>query len=438
MNQFVLYGGRYFEAIDTWAWCPSYSYGSKIEETCTGVINYQNWLDHVSSVGNCMGGIINGTVSTNYNNYGWIQRDQNFINENSVYAMCKYNCESLTTPSPVSPVTPVYPTQQNLMYTLYTGDSSKDDDYGKIYSYVLDDKHNPVKQGDFNIPYKARLHLITFNQQRSVLEVIGDWYDPNNSNHDFMTLGGAFSGHSDSLFSGEKYFEVCYEKNVGTLVLSGFNHNKKTQVYIVTQNTEWPEITDSDKYLTPFVNPFSGDYWDFGVVNYQSKIYLVGGCTGTCKGSSITGRIQMMNLEDVTSISEAKLRSWTTLGYLSSSVRNSAVQFLNGLLMVSGYNQGGNIQYFNLQNNKPGVYENVINGGKFSAGLAWPGLYATNETITVFGGNASSIDCIQQTSSISSIASPWTCYDYVQTNLEGLEYRNMGLSNYLKYVTFYL
>ena len=70
---------------------------------------------------------------------------------------------------------------------------------------------------------------------------------------------------------------------VGTLVFSGYVHIGATQVYIITQNSNWNQVESSDKYLSSFQNPSSwgGDYYGFGVVEQDDNIYLIGGYTGS-------------------------------------------------------------------------------------------------------------------------------------------------------------
>ena len=66
-----------------------------------------------------------------------------------------------------------------------------------------------------------------------------------------------------ALFNGDSYFEVCYSRNAGTLVFSGYGHSGATQVYIITQNSNWNKVESSDKYLSSFQNPGSSSYYNW-------------------------------------------------------------------------------------------------------------------------------------------------------------------------------
>ena len=112
-----------------------------------------------------------------------------------------------------------------------------------------------------------------------------------------MTITGIFSTATDSLFYGDRLFEVIHSANVGTLVFSRDGHSGSPQVYIITQNLNWDKIKSSDKYLSPFQNPNpsldevwpSSGYYGYGVVNHEEKIYLVGGYADGSKQNTIPG-----------------------------------------------------------------------------------------------------------------------------------------------------
>ena len=110
-----------------------------------------------------------------------------------------------------------------LMYTVFESQS--------IYSYTLDVGRDPVKNGQFTIPYSTKFPALTFNSHSSELEVIGDYADLENKNHQMMTVDGSFSDASNLLFNGDQRFEVVHSQNVGTIVFSGYGHSGLTQVY---------------------------------------------------------------------------------------------------------------------------------------------------------------------------------------------------------------
>merc|ERR1719500_489487 len=435
-NQFVVYSGRYFSAVDSWAWCPRYVYGTPIEEGCISVISgYENWLNNDDSLGNCMGGLIDGS-NQEFGDYGWIQRDCDYINRNPAFALCRYECgsEVVTTEQPLTTVQPELPSQ-HLMYTMYTGASYN---YGMIYSYVVEN-NNLIKQGQYNMPYAAQFPRLVYNSQKNVLEIIGDFYDGTNTNHMMMEVdNGSFTRVSNSLFVGDQYFKVAYTKNVGTVVFSGYNHGGATQLYIVTQNENWAAVTSTNKYLNPFETPDpTGYYYYYGVTEHQDTLYLIGGyCNG--QYSSI---VQSLNLKEVTSLQSAQARNWIQIGNLNSDVNYSAVQFLNDQLLVVGYkqNEATNVQFFDLNTMTAGSYTSVIDAGNSANGLIWPGMYVVNGgNVSIFGGSQASTSCIQQTTPEDDLDSKWKCLSASKSKLDGLEYQNTGYSIYLSYANFFV
>ena len=151
---------------------------------------------------------------------------------------------------------------QNSIHAFYENNAltcEQSAQYKKItlYSYTLEADQDPVKNGQFTIPFTTQFPGLVFNIQLGSLEVIGDWWSNSNKNHQMMTTAGSFSDASGSLFDGHDFFEVCYSQNAGTLVFSGWGHGGATQVYIITQNSNWNQVESSDKYLSSFQNPSS-------------------------------------------------------------------------------------------------------------------------------------------------------------------------------------
>ena len=211
-----------------------------------------------------------------------------------------------------------------LMYTVHKSQT--------IYSYNLDVDRDPVKNGQFTIPYKTRFPGLTFNSHSSELEIIGDWYSHTNKNHQMMTVTGSFSNVSNSLFDGDDYFEVVHSQNVGTLVFSGHGHYR-IKVYIITQNPDWNTIDSSDKYLSRFRNPAPGyGYHGYGVVEHENKIYLVGGWARNAQKG-----IQFINFDNVEKLQDAQTRNWISIGNLKSAVDTPAMIYLGGELLIVGW-----------------------------------------------------------------------------------------------------
>ena len=214
--------------------------------------------------------------------------------------------KSATTSTPTPTTTAM--TTQYLMYTMY--------DSKTVYSYTLDVDRDPVKNGKFKIPYSTDFPVLVFNSQSSRLEIIGDYWASSNKNHRLMTITGIFSNATDSSFHGDAYFEVVHSANVGTLVFSGYGHSGLTKVYIITQNSNWDKIKSSDKYLSPFQNPGPGsNYYGYGVVEQEDKIYLVGGYS-----SGHRNTIQVINFQNVDKLQIAKTRQWIFIENLKNAV----------------------------------------------------------------------------------------------------------------------
>merc|ERR1719461_230526 len=94
-NELVIFSGRYFVALNNWAWCPAYKPGTQIEEGCVGVIDegsYQNWSND-GSQGDCMGGLIYGGASSFYD-YGWEKRSCGLIDSERLKALCRLDCDA--------------------------------------------------------------------------------------------------------------------------------------------------------------------------------------------------------------------------------------------------------------------------------------------------------------------------------------------------------
>ena len=106
-----------------------------------------------------------------------------------------------------------------------------------IYSYTLDVGQDPVKNGQFTIPFSTRFPGMTFNSQLKSLEIIGDRFHVSNKYHQMMTTAGTFSDKSDSLFNGDYHFEVVNTQNVGTLVLSGVGHTQWANGEVIRSKT---------------------------------------------------------------------------------------------------------------------------------------------------------------------------------------------------------
>ena len=143
--------------------------------------------------------------------YGWVKRD---CKEVLVRAMCRLDCE-IVEPVTNEPVSTEVSTEQfttdstsQTQYLMYTVLSSKK--LPSINSYTLHVDQNPLKNGQFTIPYSAEFPCLSFNYQLNVLEVVGDWYSTANSEHQRMTISGSFSNANSSLFKGDSHFEVAY------------------------------------------------------------------------------------------------------------------------------------------------------------------------------------------------------------------------------------
>jgi len=320
-----------------------------------------------------------------------------------------------------------------------------------IYSYTLDAGQEPVKvlswvgfNGQFTIPFHTDHPLITFNIQLRSLEIIGDWWDSTNKNHQLMNTAGIFSEAPDPLFDGEMTFEVAYSKNVGTLILSGSGHSGYTQVYIVTQNSNWNNVESSNKFLSPFHNPSGSDLMGFGAVEHENKVYIIGGWTEL----GYQNTIQSIDFTGVETLQDAKTKKWIFMANLKNSVNHPAVVYSNERLLVVGATDTGSasicgtVQYLDLAFDTTGVYSHTIDCGfQENIGLRNPGMYSVaGGDVSIFGGSLATKNCIQQTASIAryDLASTWNCITSSDSALEGLEYSKDGTSIHIRYSNFVL
>ena len=346
-----------------------------------------------------------------------------------------------------------------------------------IHSFTLDVDQGPVKKGQFTIPFSTSFPGLVFNIQSSSLEIIGDMYSSLNKNHQMMSTAGLFSDVANSLFNSDYLFEVGYSDNVGTLVFSGDGHSGSSQVYIITQNSDWNTIESSDKYLNPFQipnSPESTNYYSFGVVEQEDKIYLIGGYSvgyqNTVQmlkgdGNNVIFKKSLgpvgyrlrkknvrenkfkishtshppSNLQDVNSLQEAQTRQWIFMANLKTSVYAPAVVYSNDQLLVVGYTGSSgtcqDVQYLNLASNTTGVYARSIDCGT-NSGFRYPGMYnIVGGNVSIFGGYKASESCIQQTASGNDLDT-WECLSGSETSLEGLGYSGGGSSHYIRYSNF--
>jgi len=339
-------------------------------------------------------------------------------------------------------------TTQYLMYTMMNSQT--------IYSYTFDFSlfgvFGPVKNGQITIPYSTYLPALVFNDQLGFLEIIGDTQSSRNYNHKWMTPAGKFRRQRGSLFNGDYDFEVCYSQNAGTLVFSGYGHSGATQVYIITQNSNWNQVENSDKYLSSFQNPGNSHYIGFGVVEHDDMIYLMGGYSTSGSPIEVRNEIQVLNLKNSESLQESQTRQWSFMTSLKNAVYGPAVIYSNDQLLVVGeteciqYSQQytytcRDVQYLSLASNTTGVHAGTIEYGNKhrddESGLAYPGMYhIPGGNVSIFGGASALDSCIQQTSLETDLDSEWNCLSSSESALEGLKYfggdsTNIRFSNFV-------
>jgi len=286
----ILFSGRYFSTFNDWAWCP--------DDKCDIAMDYQNWRNDSTSSGNCMGAYLNDNV---FGDYGWVKRD---CSETLVRVLCRLDCaggtdspvtdENTTIMTTTQELTSSGPKTQRLMYTVMMANSYE---YGTVYDYVIDDIQGPIKIGAYQMPYTASQPSLVYNYALSVLEIIGDYFVTASTEHYFMDITGAFTRSSQTLFTADAYSTMVYSENVGTICIGGLYG--KQNVYIVTQNPNWPEVYYSQKYLT---NIQGKEYKYFGVTSNEDTVYLIAGGSGSTQ-------IQSINFEGVQNLEAAFLDS---------------------------------------------------------------------------------------------------------------------------------
>ena len=98
---------------------------------------------------------------------------------------------------------------KQVQYLMYTTKASQ-----TIYSYTLDVDQVPINQIDntFTIPFSTSLPGLVFNYQSNSLEIVGDYFNGDNSNHFMMSTHGSFSAVTNNLFEGDDFSEVAYSR----------------------------------------------------------------------------------------------------------------------------------------------------------------------------------------------------------------------------------
>jgi hypothetical protein len=169
-------------------------------------------------------------------------------------------------------------TSQTLMYNVHYGDS--------VYHYTIDESGAPTKQGKYKIPYTADFPRIAYNDQLSMLEVVGDYSATSytadsNSYHYRMSENGQFSSAQSSLWSPVLYGSLVYVESVGTLCLGGYNGSASYATQIVTPNTDWASVSPDNYYLADYSSdtflPHQVGYEGLGVTTNGNVLYIASG-----------------------------------------------------------------------------------------------------------------------------------------------------------------
>ena len=101
---------------------------------------------------------------------------------------------------------------------------------------------------------------------------------------------------TDDIYETDLYSTIVYVKNIGTLCIGGYRKDQK--VYIVTQNQDWQNINNSDKFL----NEIEGTaYGYFGATVHENAVYLVGGFSSV-NGYSAKNYVQFVDFDSYVSM----------------------------------------------------------------------------------------------------------------------------------------
>ena len=193
------------------------------------------------------------------------------------------------------------------------------------------------------VPYPSYQPNLAYNRQLSVLEVVGDYWSKSGFHLQLDDSTGKFTQYQNSFYTADLYSTIVYSENVGTICIGGKNGGQN--VYIITQNENWNLLDrETENSLS---NILSTGFKYFGSTSNQNSIYLVGGTGST----SASGKVQMIDFDQVSSLTGAQSRTWVMLGFLRSPVEYSTVQFVeNQLFVVGRYQNQGCARYHKHKN----------------------------------------------------------------------------------------
>lgn len=308
-----------------------------------------------------------------------------------------------------------------------------------IYDYAINNTDGiPVKVGEYNMPYEAVWPLLTYNYDLSVLEIVGELMqnDGPHNEHYQMTLNGEFNQYLDSLYVADKYSTIVYSDNVGTLCIGGYH--KKQNVYIITQKSNWPTVTESNKNLDKIKK--SPCYKSIVATSHLNDIYIVVGSANACGNIDEPGAcaVQTINFDGVQSLEQAQSKSWTVLGHLDLNVGRVGLQFLqNQLVIIGSYSAPDDVQIFDLDSNTTAVYSYVINHGYNNSGIKDPVSYITDSNIYILGGKTVGQYCVEQTALIYDMDTQWHCIFDDNTGFEGVS-NSTGFGSFMSFANAFV
>ena len=309
----------------------------------------------------------------------------------------------------------------------------------KIFKYGI----KPTSEGfyidEFDTPYSTNNPSLVYNSDYGKIEIIGDFMDTSNTEHWNMHEYGRFSKFTSGRYGKNtpvhQRSTFVFVPAVGTLQIGGDN----TQyVYIITQKTDWPLI--SDAVGENALGTIQGSSY-FGFTSNENTIFLVGDV-------NYNGLVQSIDFDGVKNLNEAKSRTWNTLGYLDKPVLNGGIVYYDSKLIVLGgptdlqnpdpVAERSRIQVFDMSSRIPSsqTIGGVIERGSLYYLLNFPMTYESNGILRILGGDSQYDHSIEQYFSLENIGES-TKISSSDTSFKGLMTSD-GYGEIMRFTSYYV
>ena len=298
-------------------------------------------------------------------------------------------------------------------YVAYVSDASIPDNHYIYVHELLDGQlQEPNK---LYRPFYSRLPYVTFNQQESKLEVIGDLYSKTNIDYSYVDpINGEFEKVPTSLYNtARSWATVTFTIEFGSIIIGGIT-NSSSKLTSVKQINSKNSVVD-----LPELN-FGRSSHATGY--YNGKLFVVGGYSNS--RDYPIGYVPFVEVLDL----QASLESleWISLKNLHTPVGYAGLQFNENSMFIFG-NQDGytyrQLEKYDLEAQSSEVYDYAFSENKIQVGS-----FITDSILSIFGGGVSKI--IQETASLKM---PW---QFVPVDSANSTISNKTLESYVQSCQF--